>query len=223
MTPRAVIARRVRGEDGFILATAVIILLLLLLLVAAAVALSASASNTSLRTEREQQATEAAQTGLRIGAYQANALALDLSGALDNATSFGSLLSSQCVVQISTGITLPSNLVGGGWCAPVHEVLGGGESFCYWLSPLLNVTLPLNLSSTLSLTRTIVASGSAGGVTRWASENIASTLTGSNLGLLSILGIGTSSLSLQLYKPVGSSYTEVKPSSGPTGTATCAF
>ena len=235
------------GEQGFVLVVVVIVMALLLVVVTAAVDWSASASATARRDAFQQQALAAAQTGMRMAVYETNGLGLDLGSTVNPASLTNTLLPGQCVVQTSSQISAIGSLsataitasfatdgglnVGGSWCGPIRATLGNGETYCYQVSPLVlvntststilsNNSVNLTQSQSLKFTREIVASGTAGGETRWVYETIQSPYT-SNLGNILNLVSGSGSLNVQLYKPVSGTYTEGQPSTQPSGGFTC--
>lgn len=217
---------RLRCQRGFVLPIAVWVLFLMLLLMGAAITWAISASGSATRDLQEKQALQAAQTGMRMAVYEANGLGLDVSQIANPSALNPALLPGQCVVSASLNVTssIQTPLAGGSWCSPVRGQLGAGETYCYQIGPLATATLSLDLRNAFSLTlnRTIVASGSAGGATRWVSQQVSAPISTSNLLSLFNLVIGTSTSNVVLYKPVAGTYLESQPSAGgPSGGYGC--
>lgn len=178
--------RRHREEGGFALVAAIVVLGIVLLLAAAGATMALTTTNTSTRDVRSKQALQAAQAGMDVAVFRMNALSLDLSNLL-GLTSIASAASNpdgilgalglQCVADTDVGLGLGALLGSGSGpdgarCPATHEDLGNGASFTYQVSPLVHVQL-LSSGGTNSglpldvrLKRVIVASGTAGGVTR---------------------------------------------------------
>ncbi|MHB8690851.1 MAG: hypothetical protein ACYDHH_06355 [Solirubrobacteraceae bacterium] len=235
-------------ERGFVLVIAVIVMALLLVVITAAVAWSTSASATARREAFQQQALVAAQSGMRMAVYETNSLGLDLSSYVNPSSATADLLPGQCVVAASAQVSAIGNLslqsltssfsssgalnVGGNWCSPIRANLGNGESYCYQLSPLILINVStgtvlssnsLNLQNVLSLklTREVVASGTAGGVTRWVSETLQDPVSSVLSSVLGGLLGPTPSLNIQLYKPLSGTYSEGQPTTAPSGGFGC--
>jgi Tfp pilus assembly protein PilX len=161
---------RVRKSEGFALPLALTVLLVLSLLIVAAGLHAQTASDTALRDLNAKRAQQAADAGLRTAIYEQNALALDLEVILTL-----SHIRKQCIVSLSSGISVvdngPASALAGNYCNPVSVDLGNGASYSYQTSPVIQATNvtgnPLGLTQLAStLERTIVSTGTAGGVTR---------------------------------------------------------
>jgi type II secretory pathway pseudopilin PulG len=210
--------RRLGTEHGFLMPIAVWVLFLMLLLTAAALTWATSASDSAIRDQNEKAALQSAQAGLRMAVYEANGLGLDVSQIANPSSLNPALLPGQCVVSASLNVpkAIQTQAAGGSWCSPVRGQLGAGQSYCYQIGPLATATISLDIRTVFSLTlaRTIVASGTAGGATRWVSEQVTAPLSVTTGGL-SLLGLNvTTKENLALYKPVPGTYTESKPASG---------
>jgi type II secretory pathway pseudopilin PulG len=220
--------RRLAAEQGFLMPIAVWVLFLLLLLLAAALTWATGASDSAIRDQNEKAALQAAQAGMRMAVYEANGLGLDVSQIANPNALNPDLLPGQCVVSASLNITksIQTPVTGGSWCSPVRGQLGAGQTYCYQIGPLATATVSLDIRNLFSVTlsRTIVASGSAGGATRWVSEQVSAPLSVTQGGLSSLLSLvlSTTKENLVLYKPVAGTYTEAKPTSGaPSGGFSC--
>jgi hypothetical protein len=187
--------RRLRSQDGFAIPIAIWMLTLGLLFGGLAMSqalLGFQRSNESWNSTRAHAAAEAAA---RMAIYRVNTLGLN--GA--SVTHLTSVVDwSQCAVQAQATdpVGVATIGVGKSWCDPVTIDLGGGATGTFQLSSIVNCNLEIGLSqlpSVLSigtiqdcLKRKIVATGTAGGVTRRIYEEARATASASVIGSLGI-------------------------------------
>ncbi len=190
---RSRLRTRFADPAGFVIPIVMIVLLVITLLVSAAVIQAVSASGLALRDSNAKRAEQAADAGLRMATFEYDISAVDL-------LSVASLQSPQvgsCVTgSTAAGIGVTANSVASPpWCGAVVEDLGDGESYSYQASPatqishlgivqhtgcsLLICTGPDIDPYTTELERTVVSTGTAGGVTRRvaARMDLAGTVT----------------------------------------------
>ncbi len=109
--------RRLSGQAGFILPTAIIVLLIITLLTGAAIAVSVQTSSSTTRDDNTKAALEAAEAGLRVANYRLGALHPE---------------EAQCITGNAVGAPT------GGYCEDASaENLGNGATFQYWTTPAL--------------------------------------------------------------------------------------
>jgi hypothetical protein len=187
--------RRLRSQDGFAIPIAIWMLTLGLLFGGLAMSqalLGFQRSNESWNSTRAHAAAEAAA---RMAIYRVNTLGLN--GA--SVTHLTSVVDwTQCAVQAqqSDPVGVATIGVGKAWCDPVTIDLGGGATGTFQLSSIVNCNLDMGwsaLPSALSigtiqdcLKRKIVATGTAGGVTRRIYEEARATASVSVIGSLGI-------------------------------------
>jgi hypothetical protein len=153
---RGGLRRRLSGERGIALPTAVMALMVVAMLASAAGMAAISAMGQSGHDRGTKRAVAAADAGIDTAIYRLNKLKPS------------SLL---CVV---VGLPLALDPVpSSGWCPPQTENLGDGASFSYRMS----AGIQLNLAGVGLLQRKIVSTGTANGVTRRAMATVTS-LTG---------------------------------------------
>lgn len=148
-----------RREEGFAVVVALGVLTICLLLGSAAVLSATAANDTSNRDRATKKAIQAADAGLQAAIFRMNRL-----NVVRSALPCVGLDLSLLPLDASTG-----------WCSPVGETLGDGESYSYAVSPVTQVS-----GSQVTLDRTIVVTGTARGVTRRVAAT-ASALRGTPL------------------------------------------
>lgn len=133
-------------------------ILLLAIFMATAMSRATVGLQVSSRDVAAKRATQTAKAGVRVAAFRANALGLDLSQILSpNAT--------QCVVNVGVALNLVG-LAGSNWCAPMTERLGTGAEFTYRVSAVVGGGALQNGTINRLLSRTVVSTGTVDGVTR---------------------------------------------------------
>lgn len=109
--------RRLAGQSGFILPTAIIVLFALALLTGVAIDVSVQTSSSTSRDDNTKAALEAAEAGLRVATYRLGALAPS---------------EVQCITGSAVGAPT------GGYCEEASaENLGNAATFQYWTTPAL--------------------------------------------------------------------------------------
>jgi hypothetical protein len=166
---------RLRGEEGFAVAIAIWMLTLGLLFGVLAMSqalLGLRKANASWNSTRAHAAAEA---GIRMAIYNINTLGLN-GASLTHLTSAADW--TQCATKATASAPLgtASITVGRSWCEPVVIDLGGGATVSYQASSIINCNAEVGynpLPALLALgtvqdclKRKLVATGSAGGVTR---------------------------------------------------------
>jgi Tfp pilus assembly protein PilX len=215
------VIRRLRGQEGFAIPIAIWMLTLGLLFGGLAMSqalLGLRKANSSWNTTRAHAAAEAA---MRMAVYSVNTLGLN-GAAVTHLTS--ALDWTQCAAKASASdpVATIGITAGNAWCDAVPIDLGGGVTASFQLSSIVNCNVEMGynpLPSVLSLgtiqdclKRRIVATGTAGGVTRRIYEDARATATANVVGALGINVIG--SVSLQLAKPVPGTLHECPPIGG---------
>jgi Tfp pilus assembly protein PilX/cytoskeletal protein CcmA (bactofilin family) len=105
--------RRLTGQAGFVLPTAIIVLLILTALVGAAITVAAQTSTSTTRDDNTKAALEAAEAGLQTAAYRLSKLEPK---------------TTECIT--GTEKAIPTS---GGYCnSGGSESLGNGATFQYW-------------------------------------------------------------------------------------------
>lgn len=153
------LSSRLRSQRGSVaLPAAVGMLVLTLALGAVAVTSATRALDSSNRDIRVKRALQAANSGLESAIWRTNTLSEAVNNPLGLLT---------CAVRLSGGaidMVAPQGIGGSQWCPQSGpEEIGSGESFTYRMSALADIDLD-DLESTLE--RTIVATGTSGGITR---------------------------------------------------------
>lgn len=184
MSPPRRTRAHLRDQRGFAIPITLIVLMIMLALVGAAALAAVSATNVSRTNVNAVRAQQAADAGLRVALYEYSSLAVD-SGTLFAETSIGKI-NGECYKGSSNGVETPE-LAGEEevepgkkrvkWCVPVTNSLGDGVRYSYVISPANQIvirsacdllTLVCEWESTV--TRTVVATGTAGNETRVAKE-----------------------------------------------------
>jgi hypothetical protein len=202
--------RRLRKEDGFAVPIAIWMLVLGLLFGGLAMSQALLALRNANSSWNSTRAHAAANAAARMAIYHINMLGLDSA----SVTHLPSTLDwTQCAVQAhaSDPLATATITVGKAWCDPVPIDLGGGATATYQLSSIVNCNAEMGwnpLPTVLALgtiqdclKRTIVATGTVGGVTRriyeetrsTASANVAAAVIGPSL---------ITHITLQTAKPV---------------------
>lgn len=216
--------RRLRAQDGFAVPIAIWMLTLGLLFGGLAMSqalLGFQRSNESWNTTRAHAAAEAAA---RMAIYRVNTLGLN-GASVTHLTSVADW--TQCAVQTTAAdnsviVGTATIGVGKSWCEPVSIDLGGGATGTFQLSSIVNCNAELGwsaLPAVLSagtiqdcLKRKIVATGTAGGVTRRIYEEARATAT---VNVVAALGVNLiSGVTLQPAKLVPGTLRECTPAGG---------
>lgn len=183
-TSLSTLVRRLRAEDGVVIPVTMAVLGIGLLLVAVAASSANFSNDSSNRDRRVKRALQAADAGLAAATYRMNKLDVTRTAL-------------PCVASVNGTLTLVNYGVVAGqeWCPAVTEDLGGGASYSYRVSKAVTVT-----GAQVSLQRTVVSTGTVGGVSRrvatTASALSGTPLFGSNNGMISLdsLALPNSSL-----------------------------
>jgi hypothetical protein len=215
---------RLRAQDGFAIPIAIWMLTLGLLFGGLAMSqalLGFQRSNESWNSTRAHAAAEAAA---RMAIYRVNTLGLN-GASVTHLTS--TLDWTQCAVQTTAAdnsviVGTATIGVGKSWCDPVSIDLGGGATATFQLSSIVNCNVELGynpLPTLLSagtirdcLKRKIVATGTAGGVTRRIYEETRATASANVVGALGVNLI--SSVTLQPATLVPGTLRECTPKGG---------
>jgi hypothetical protein len=144
-------------ERGIALPAAVLLLFIVMVLVSAILVSTVSALGESRRDRGSKQAVAAIDAGMNTAIYRLNKL--DPAALL-------------CVVVGATGLTIEP-VQADGWCRAQTESLGDGSSYSYRMSGALTI----NLSGQAVLSRKLVVTGTANGVSRRAKATV-NSLTG---------------------------------------------
>jgi hypothetical protein len=129
-----------RRQDGIALPVAVISMMLVLGLAGVVLTQSIATGDSADREQRSKRALQAADAGLDVATFRADKVATT---------------TNPCPIIGGTGFASYLTIAGEQWCPEVQEDLGDGKSYSYWVSaPAANGD------------RTVVASGTAEGVTR---------------------------------------------------------
>jgi hypothetical protein len=140
---------RLRDEQGFALPVVLAIMVVALLLLVAMMSQNISATDTAKRDTYQRQALQAAEAGLDLAEYRANALSLDASSLLKLQNGLG-VLPTQCVVQVSGALSVIQLPTIGQWCDDsTSEAMGNGASYSYRISPPASLNVTLNPSGDL--------------------------------------------------------------------------
>lgn len=150
-------AERLTCERGIALPAALMLLFVVMVLVAATLFATVSALGQSTRDRGTKQAVAAIDAGMNTAIYRLNHLT---PSALE------------CVVVGATGLTLEP-VQADGWCSAQTENLGDGATYSYRMSAGLNI----NLNGQALLSRKVVVTGTASGVSRRAMATV-NSLTG---------------------------------------------
>lgn len=142
-------------------------LLLMLIFLATAASRATIGLGVSAEDVASKRAMQSARAGVRVALYRMNAVGLDLDQLLRP--------TDQCLVRTAGGIDL-AGIAADGWCPAVTEHLGTGASYTYRVSaavttPAVGSLLEVGTTNHL-LRRTIVATGTADGVTRRVAANV---------------------------------------------------
>lgn len=131
--------------------------LLLTIFMATALSRATVSLDVSSKDVASKRAVQTAKSGIRVAAYRANALGLDLNQLLSP--------SQQCLVNLGGVLGLQA-LGAGNWCPAVSESLGTGASFSYRVSAVAGGGALANGLIDRTLSRRVVATGTVDGVTR---------------------------------------------------------
>jgi hypothetical protein len=177
---------RLRGEQGFAVPIAIWMLTLGLLFGGLAMSqalLGLRKANASWNSTRAHAAAEA---GIRMAIYNINTLGLN-GASLTHFNSVGDWTQCAAKATASAPLGTASITAGKAWCDPVVIALGGGATVSYQTSSIINCNVEVGynpLPALLALgtvqdclKRKIVATGSAGGVTRRVYEEARATGT----------------------------------------------
>jgi type II secretory pathway pseudopilin PulG len=169
--------RRLTGEAGFVLPTAIIVLLIVTVLTGAAIAVATQTSTSTTRDGNTKAALEAAEAGLQVASYRLTKLAP---------------APTQCI----TAKALTTPIVGTSYCEEESaESLGNGAKFRYWTTPELTsaqactgvwVTPPSPKDT--SAQRCVTAVGTVNGVPRRLQERVFSLISAPLFEVEGILG-----------------------------------
>ena len=181
-------------------------ILLLTIFMATALSRATVGLQVSSRDVAAKRALQTAKAGVRVAAFRANALGLDLSQILSpNGT--------QCVINAGAALGL-AGLEASNWCAAMTEDLGTGAEFSYRVSAVVGGGALQNGLIDRTLSRTVVATGIVDGVTRRVyAEMTASGRTNRSCLLL----LCSTSGFLQTYRIRAGSFRECRPT--PTNVA----
>jgi hypothetical protein len=213
---------RLRAQDGFAIPIAIWMLTLGLLFGGLAMSQALLGLRNANASWNSTRAHAAAESGLRMAIYSVNTLGL-------NGASVTHLLSTvdwtQCAAKAAASdpVATVTISVGKSWCDPVPIDLGGGATATYQLSSIVNCNAELGynpLPALLSLgtiqdclKRRIVATGTAGGVTRRVYEDVRATATATVIaGLPGLNLIG--GVTVQPARPVPGTLRECTPPGG---------
>ncbi len=137
---------RFADQRGIALPVVLAAMAVVLALVPVIMTQNISATDTAKRDVYSRQALAAAEAGLDLAEYRANAVSLDARSLLNLQSGLG-ILKSQCVAQVSGALSIIELPTLGEWCPEsASESLGNGSSFRYRISPpaALNVTVNPN-------------------------------------------------------------------------------
>jgi hypothetical protein len=215
--------RRLRAQDGFAIPIAIWMLTLGLLFGGLAMSQALLGFHQANQSWNSTRAHAAAEAAARMAIYRINTLGLN-GASVTHLTSLADW--TQCAVQTDATSTSPMVVstatigVGKSWCDPISMDLGGGATATFQLSSIVNCNVDLGwsaLPTVLSLgtiqdclKRKIVATGTAGGVTRRVYEETRATASATVTGALGINLI--SSVTLQPAKLVPGTLRECPPS-----------
>lgn len=212
---------RLRSQDGFAVPIAIWMLVLGLLFGGLAMSQALLGLRKATSSWNSTRAHAAAESALRMAVYSVNTLGLN-GAAVTHLTSTADW--TQCAAKVNASDPMASVAITAGraWCDPVTVDLGGGVTATFQLSSIVNCNAEMGydpLPSVLSLgtiqdclKRRIVATGTAGGVTRRIYEDTRATATASVVGALGVNLIG--SVALQLARPVPGTLRECTPNGG---------
>ena len=166
--------RRLAGEAGVSVAVAVAVLSILTLLGGVAVTQAVSALRGTDRDANLKRALQAADAGLEAAVYQLNRLD---AGANVNVSQLNpeQITLQGCIAGIggdgsfdigALAPTTPTDPDGRRWCPSVGQDLDNGARYDYRVSEVARIASGCTAAGTLDLDREIVATGTAGGVTR---------------------------------------------------------
>jgi Tfp pilus assembly protein PilX len=259
MTRKAQRSARLADSEGYVIIVVMMILLVVTLLVGAAVIGSVSANDLSLRDANAKRAQQAADAGLRMAAFEYNLSALDLFSLSTLRAQVGTCVTGSTAAGV--GVVTKSTSPSPPWCDPVVQDLGNGESYSYVASPatqilhqtgvqhtglclpILGCTGPDITTYSTQVERIVVATGTAGSVTRRVAERVKLTgtattescsgIVGCVLDLvLSVLGVNpgasgttTGASITQSYAVEPNSYRQcpASPPSGPDPSSNCSL
>lgn len=146
--------RRLTGEAGFVLPTAIIVLLIVTVLIGAAITVASQTSTSTTRDNNVKAALEAAEAGLQTASYRLSKLEPKLS--------------EECINGIAKVTTE---------CKSGSEPLGNGAAFQYWTSQGLAVGAKCAGETITTVTnpaqRCITSIGTVNGVQRRVQERAA--------------------------------------------------
>jgi len=131
---------RLRGEHGIAIPLAVLSLMLVLTLSGVVLTQAVRTGDSANREQASKRAVQAADAGIDVAVFRADKVATDVN---------------PCPIIGGTGFASYLTIGGEQWCPEVSEDLGDGKSYSYWVS-----------APDASGNRTVVASGTAEGVTR---------------------------------------------------------
>jgi hypothetical protein len=213
--------RRLRGQEGFAVPIAIWMLMLGLLFGGLAMSQALLGLRKATSSWNSTRAHAAADAAMRMAVYSINTLGLN-GAAVTHLTS--ALDWTQCAAKagVSDPLATVGITAGNAWCNPVPIDLGGGVTASFQLSSVINCNVEMGynpLPSVLSagtvqdcLKRRIVATGTAGGVTRRVYEDTRAAAAANVIGAFGVNLIG--SVSLQLAKPVPGTLRECTPQGG---------
>jgi Tfp pilus assembly protein PilX len=208
-----------RAEEGFAVPIAIWMLTLGLLFGVLAMSQALIGLRKANATWNSTRAHAAAEAGIRMAIYNINTLGLN-GASLTHLTSTADW--TQCAAKATASAPLGSVAITAGksWCEPVVIDLGGGASVSYQASSIVNCNAELGynpLPALLALgtvqdclKRKIVATGSAGGVTRRVYQEARATGTANVIAVLPSVNL-IGSVTLQPARPVPGTLRECPP------------
>jgi hypothetical protein len=145
------------GEDGFALVTVMLVLLVGMIFSTAVLAQAIKSEQGTRRDADSRGALQAAQAGLQRALWQATALSEVTADPASACLSDGA-------ANLEAGP--PTQTAGGvGWCPPVTEEIGAGQTVTYMASADID-------PAASKITRDLVATGSADGAVRRVRERV---------------------------------------------------
>ncbi|MDX6658719.1 MAG: hypothetical protein QOH62_3512 [Solirubrobacteraceae bacterium] len=167
--------KRLRDEKGFAVPIAIWMLTLGLLFGGLAMSQALLGLRKANATWNSTRAHTAAEAGVRMAIYNINTLGLN-GASLTHFSSVGDWTQCAAKATASAPLGTASITAGKAWCDPVVIDLGGGATVSYQTSSIINCNVEVGynpLPALLALgtvqdclKRKIVATGTAGGVTR---------------------------------------------------------
>jgi Tfp pilus assembly protein PilX len=184
---------RLRGEQGFAVPIAIWMLTLGLLFGGLAMSQALLGLRKANATWNSTRAHAAAEAGIRMAIYNINTLGLN-GASLTHLTSASDWTQCAAKATASAPLGTASITAGKAWCDPVVINLGGGATVSYQTSSIINCNVEVGynpLPALLALgtvqdclKRKIVATGTAGGVTRRVYEEARATGTANVIAAL---------------------------------------